>query len=227
MKSLDFALLLSKYLTQYLPAQRNLSSNTICSYRDTFKLLLIFCRDIQGFNIAKLPMTQLDRKCIEDFILWLRNIRKSSPSTCNQRLCAIHAFFDYVMVEEPQFMEQCIQIHNIPKMVSSAPPAKYLTPDALRCLLATPDITTPKGRRHLVLLTVLYDTAARVSELADIRMPLLPRRGRSLRTSPLHTMKSPSRMALIQRPVRWAATRLLLFRLIVPMTIKCRTMNGL
>ena len=161
MKSLDFALLLSKYLTQYLPAQRNLSSNTICSYRDTFKLLLIFCRDIQGFNIAKLPMTQLDRKCIEDFILWLRNIRKSSPSTCNQRLCAIHAFFDYVMVEEPQFMEQCIQIHNIPKMVSSAPPAKYLTPDALRCLLATPD---------LVLLTVLYDTAARVSELADIRM---------------------------------------------------------
>lgn len=170
MKSLDFALLLSKYLTQYLPAQRNLSSNTICSYRDTFKLLLIFCRDIQGFNIAKLPMTQLDRKCIEDFILWLRNIRKSSPSTCNQRLCAIHAFFDYVMVEEPQFMEQCIQIHNIPKMVSSAPPAKYLTPDALRCLLATPDITTPKGRRHLVLLTVLYDTAARVSELADIRM---------------------------------------------------------
>ena len=169
MKSLDFALLLSKYLTQYLPAQRNLSSNTICSYRDTFKLLLIFCRDIQGFNIAKLPMTQLDRKCIEDFILWLRNIRKSSPSTCNQRLCAIHAFFDYVMVEEPQFMEQCIQIHNIPKMVSSAPPAKYLTPDALRCLLATPDITTPKGRRHLVLLTVLYDTAARVSELADIR----------------------------------------------------------
>lgn len=115
-------------------------------------------------------MTQLDRKCIEDFILWLRNIRKSSPSTCNQRLCAIHAFFDYVMVEEPQFMEQCIQIHNIPRMVSSAPPAKYLTPDALRCLLAIPDITTPKGRRHLVLLTVLYDTAARVSELADIRM---------------------------------------------------------
>ena len=75
MKSLDFALLLSKYLTQYLPAQRNLSSNTLCSYRDTFKLLLIFCRDIQGFNIAKLPMTQLDKKCIEDFILWLRNIR--------------------------------------------------------------------------------------------------------------------------------------------------------
>lgn len=121
--------------------------------------------------------------------MWLRNIRKSSPSTCNQRLCAIHAFFDYVMVEEPQFMEQCIQIHNIPRMVSSAPPAKYLTPDALRCLLATPDITTPKGRRHLVLLTVLYDTAARVSELADIRM-------RDVR------LDSPAAIALFEKTVQ-------------------------
>ena len=42
----------------------------------------------------------------------------------------------------------------------------------------------------------------------------------------LHTMKSPSRMALIPRPVRWAATKRLLFLPTVPMTIKCRTMNG-
>lgn len=76
----------------------------------------------------------------------------------------------YTFPHEQQIWQICLLIHNIPKMVSSAPPAKYLTPDALRCLLATPDITTPKGRRHLVLLTVLYDTAARVSELADIRM---------------------------------------------------------
>lgn len=128
MKSLDFALLLSKYLTQYLPAQRNLSSNTICSYRDTFKLLLIFCRDIQGFNIAKLPMTQLDRKCIEDFILWLRNIRKSSPSTCNQRLCAIHAFFDYVMVEEPQFMDSAFRYTIFPEWFRPLLPQNTLHP---------------------------------------------------------------------------------------------------
>ncbi len=49
-------------------------------------------------------------------------------------------------------------------------------------------------------------------------MPLLPRRRRNLRTSPLHTMKSPSRTALIQRPVRWAATRPLRFLPIVPTT---------
>ena len=92
MKASDFSKFLTQYLTHYLPVQRNLSSNTIRSYRDTFKLLLIFCRDEKGFNIAKLNLSKLDKKCIEDFLLWLTNTRGSSPSTYNQRLCAIHAF---------------------------------------------------------------------------------------------------------------------------------------
>ena len=170
MKASDFSKFLTQYLTHYLPVQRNLSSNTIRSYRDTFKLLLIFCRDEKGFNIAKLNLSKLDKKCIEDFLLWLTNTRGSSPSTYNQRLCAIHAFFDYVMTEEPTYMEQCILILKIPSMVSPDPPAQYLTPENLKHLLSMPDTSTPKGRRHLVLLTVLYDTAARVSELADICM---------------------------------------------------------
>ena len=62
-----------------------------------------------------------DRKCIEDFLLWLTNTSGSSPSTYNQRLCAIHAFFDYVMTEEPTYMEQCILILKIPSMVSPDP----------------------------------------------------------------------------------------------------------
>lgn len=170
MKTTDFSVLLTRYLTHYLPVQRNLSSNTICSYRDTFKLLLIFCRDEKRYNIAKLSLTALDKRCIEEFLLWLTNTRGVSPSTYNQRLCAIHAFFDYVMAEEPEYMGQCIQIHNIPRKAASSPPAQYLTADSLRLLLSMPDTSTKKGRRNLVLLTVLYDTAARVSELVDIRI---------------------------------------------------------
>ena len=170
MKTTDFSSFLSRYLTYYLPTQRNLSSNTIRSYRDAFKLLLIFCRDEKGFNIAKLSMTALDKRCIEEFLVWLLNARDASPSTYNQRLCAIHAFFDYVLAEDPKYMEHCIQILQIPSMVSPAPPARYLTPDMLKHLLSMPDTSTQKGRRHLVMLTVLYDTAARVSELADLRM---------------------------------------------------------
>ena len=170
MKTADFPALLSRYLTHYLPMQRNLSSNTIRSYRDTFKLLLLFCRDEKKYNIAKLQLSQLDKNCIEAFLLWLSIIRGVSPSTCNQRLCAIHAFFNYVMAEEPGYMDHCLQILKIPHQSAVAPPAKYLMAEDLKLLLSMPDTSTMKGRRHLAILTVLYDTAARVSELIDIRL---------------------------------------------------------
>ncbi|MDR1542260.1 MAG: site-specific integrase [Clostridiales bacterium] len=100
MKPSDFSVLLTRYLMHYLTVQRNLSSNTIKSYRDAFKLPLTFCRDEKNMNIAKLALKQLDKKCIEDFLIWLLQSRGASPSTYNQRLSAIHAFFDYVMTEE-------------------------------------------------------------------------------------------------------------------------------
>lgn len=168
MKQSDFALFLSRYLTHYLPVQRNLSGNTIRSYRDTFKLLLTFCRDEKKFDITRLGIAKLDKRCIEDFLFWLTSSRGSSSSTYNQRLCAIHAFFEYVMTEEPGYMEHCLQILKIPSMVSPARPAQYLTAENLKLVLSMPDATTRKGRRHLTMLTVLYDTAARVSELTDI-----------------------------------------------------------
>lgn len=38
----DFAYHMTKFFTEYLPIQRNLSPNSIATYRDTFRLLLLF-----------------------------------------------------------------------------------------------------------------------------------------------------------------------------------------
>jgi len=170
MKRDEFSTLLTRYLAHYLPVQRNLSSNTVRSYRDTFKLLLTFCRDMKGMNISKLTIKQLDKKCIEDFLLWLSTERNASPTTYNQRLYALHAFFDYVMTEEPEYMEHCQRILKISGMETPDKPARYLTVTDLERILSSPDISNKRGRRHLTLLTVLYDTGARVSELVDIRI---------------------------------------------------------
>jgi len=170
MKPSDFSVLLTRYLSHHLPVQRNLSANTIKSYRDTFKQLLKYCRDEKGLNITKLTLKQLDKPFVEEYLVWLRQKRKISPSTYNQRLSAIHAFFDYVMVEEPKYIEHCQRVINIKSMETPEKPVSYLTASNLQLLLAEPDITTRKGRRHLAVLAVLYDTAARVSELTDVKV---------------------------------------------------------
>ena len=168
MKSTDFAKLLAGYLSRYLPGQRNVSTNTISSYRDTFKLLLIFSRDKKGVLPEHLTLAHIDEGFVNDFLMWIENERKCGISTRNQRLAAIHAFSRYVQVEAPEMLLRCQRILSIPFKKIGRAAIDHLTPDALKILLEQPDRATSDGRRDLVLMTVLYDTGARVQELIDL-----------------------------------------------------------
>lgn len=169
MKPTDFASYLTKFLTVYLPGQKNASRNTIASYRDAFKLLIHYCQEQQNIAVEKLTITMLTHELIVDFLDWLENDRQSSISTRNQRLAAIHSFFRYVQYEEPcgifHFQKVIsIPIKKMPKTVTS-----HLTSDAMQLLLSQPDKLTSKGRRDLALLATLYDSGCRVQELADLK----------------------------------------------------------
>src|SRR6266446_3219448 len=168
MKPTDFSVHVTSFLTHYLAAQRNVSPNTIKAYRDVFTLLLRFCRDVQGIALEKLRLEQIDVSFVEAFLDYLERERKSSPRTRNQRLAALHAFFRYVQAEEPTHMHQCQKILAIPLRRHTRPTVSYLSKEELAEILARPDLRTPEGRRDTVLLSVLYDTGARVQELVDL-----------------------------------------------------------
>ncbi len=164
----DFARLVTRYLSQYLPGQRNLATNTIQSYRDTFKLLLRFCQVNRGWSPDHLTLTQLDAACIQSFLDWLEADRQCGVTTRKQRRAALRAFFRRVSYEVPESLETIEQVLTIPGKKAPEPLVPYLTPDAVRGLLAQPDRVTPKGRRDASLLAVLYDTEARVQEIIDL-----------------------------------------------------------
>src|SRR6202035_2642310 len=99
MKETDFAKNLTYFLSRYLPGQRNLSTNTIRSYRDTFKLLLNFM-DVQlNTKPEHLTFAKIDSESILNFLNWLEKARDASASTRNQRLAAIHSFYRYAQME--------------------------------------------------------------------------------------------------------------------------------
>jgi len=168
MKVTDFAGYLSKYLTSYLPGQRNLSPHTIASYRDTFRLLLTFCRDDKGICPESLTLAHIDDDLVREFMAWIESVRKCSIATRNQRLAAIHAFFRYVQALAPEKILVYQRILAIPLKRTGTPHISYLTQDALESILRQPDRHTAAGRRDLVLLAVLYDSGARVSELTEL-----------------------------------------------------------
>ena len=168
MKPADFAKHLTEFLSVYLPSQKNVSRNTIHSYRDAFKLLIRYCQETKSIPAERITMGVLSSKLITDFLQWLETDRKSSISTRNQRLAAIHSFFRYVQSEEPSGIFHFQKVIAIPAKKAKKTVLEHLTPGAMKLLLEQPDKHTRKGRRDLTLMSVLYDSGARVQELIDI-----------------------------------------------------------
>jgi integrase/recombinase XerD len=168
MKPTDFSYHLSNYLSKYLPAIVGLSMNTIMSYRDMFRLLLAFYEKVLGIKPEKMMVKDLTRASVEQYLNWLEQERECSVSTRNVRLAAIHAFARYLQRELPEFMYPSQQLLTIPFKKTKKAAIDYLSLDAMKLLLSLPDTSTKSGRRDAVLLSLLYDTGARVQELCDL-----------------------------------------------------------
>ncbi len=168
MKPTDFSKYLSDFISRYLPHERGASSNTIAAYRDTFILFLNFMCHQKNKPIKKLTLANINRSSIVAFLDWLQNERACSNSTRNARLAAIHAFYRFVQYEKPDVLHQSQQILSIRCKHTARQNMNYLTVEAMKLLLAQPDTTTKRGRRDLALLSLMYDTGARVQEIIDL-----------------------------------------------------------
>jgi len=193
----DFALFLRRFLTAYLAGLRGYSPNTIVSYRDAFKLLICYFRDERSIPPERLTLELIDAAAITGFLDWLHASRHNSASTSNQRLAAIDSFFTWMQSQDPARMACCQDILAIPARKHDRPAVTHLSAGQTRQLLALPDRSTRRGRRDATLLATLYDTAARVQELADLTvrdlrldnpaMASLTGKGRKTRHVPLDT----------------------------------------
>lgn len=191
----DFSQRLTAFLADYLPAQRDMSPNTIRSYRDAFVLFLRYCRDVLGMKMESITLQSLTASVITGFLGYLETERRCKTATRNQRLAALHSFFRYAQIECPEVLLECQRILLVPMKRSSRPEVGYLSVDEMAVVLRQPGLDTPQGRRDTTLLSLLYDTGARVQELVDVRVQnirldapahiRLTGKGRKVRTVPL------------------------------------------
>jgi site-specific recombinase XerD len=100
--------------------------------------------------------------------LYLEENKRIGISTRNQRLAAIHSFFRYVQKKELSCFAQCSEILAVPFKKNPQVVMSYLNIDEMKILFSVPDTKNRKGLRDLTILTVLYETGARVQELIDL-----------------------------------------------------------
>lgn len=164
-----FSFHLQRYFMTYLIKQHNYGQNTISSYRDTFRLLLMFITESRS-KISALKIDEISCDLIDNFMLWLETERKNCVSTKNVRLAHLKSFFRYLMISSPEYADQCSKVLNIPFGKTEKKPPACLSTEATKSLLAVVNSKTEDGLRHLAIMSLLYDSGCRVQELIDLNV---------------------------------------------------------
>jgi site-specific recombinase XerD len=190
-----FAVLVQGFFCQRLIEQQNVSSRTVASYRDTFRLLLDFFERHRKKPPATVALADLDAPLIAAFLDHLEKMRHNGIRTRNARLAAIRSFLRYAALRDPVSLPLVQRVLAIPMKRFARPALTFLSRDEVAALLAAPDASTWSGRRDRALFALLYNTGARVSEAialrrADLsldaaRSVRLSGKGRKHRTVPL------------------------------------------
>ncbi len=184
------------FFEDHLACQRNMSPNTIRSYRDALKLLLRFAAAHLGKPVTRLLVTDLQEALVIDFLSDLERTRGNSIQTRNHRLGVLQSLYEYIASRHPALLEHCHRIVTIPhKRGAATPEVRYLEKEQVAAILDAVDRETSLGRRDYALLLFLYNTGARVQEVADTHVGWLhlvppPKvellgKGRKWRTCPL------------------------------------------
>lgn len=170
MMKADFPYYLTKFLVKYLHGEKNFSRHTIQSYSVTFKLLLSFLEQTKKISPERLSMEDLTHATIVDFLNWIESTRNCTVSTRNQRLVAIHSFIRFVQKQFPENVFEFQKILNIPDKKCVKTVVQFLSGEEMKILLSLPDPSISKGLRDMVLMSLLYDSAARVQEIIDLKV---------------------------------------------------------
>jgi integrase/recombinase XerD len=187
--------LIQSFFTQHLQGHKRVSPQTLASYRDTVRLLLLYVKAQTGKEPCSLQVTDLDASVILAFLDHLEQERHNRISSRNVRLAAVRTFFRWLALRDPESVGIAARVLAIPVKRTEKKIVQGLSRAEVEALLATPDLTTWQGRRDHALLLTLYNTGARVSEVIMLQRPQvhfgastfvhLHGKGRKERTVPL------------------------------------------
>jgi integrase/recombinase XerD len=190
-----FASLLQDFFLQHLGSQKGASARTVESYRDTFRLLLAYAQKRLKRSPVDLTLCDLDAPLLLGFLDHLEKDRGNSVRTRNARLTAIRSFLHYAALRDVTQLPVLQRSLLIPMKRYDKPMLGFLSREEMEAVLEAPDRSTCSGERDHVLLSVFYNTGARVSEIVGLnvddvdldcgRSIRVLAKGRKLRSIPL------------------------------------------
>lgn len=165
----SFAALVQTYFAEYLTQQRALSPQTIATYRDAFMLFLAFAETRLGKSPTAMKLADVTPDLLMSFLDHLERHRHNTVRSRNARLAALRSFLKFAAHRDVSSLEVIEHALGVPVKRFERPMFGYLSRDEMLAVIGSPDDTWLSQRDHLLLL-LLYNTGARVSELIGIKV---------------------------------------------------------
>ncbi|RLS34341.1 MAG: site-specific tyrosine recombinase XerD [Planctomycetota bacterium] len=146
---------------QYLAAECGMSVNTIAAYRNDLQQFLTWLESQKVMSVL-----QVDLQLMSGYLQHLHEAGLAASSVA-RKLVALKMFFRYLILEQV-VTESMIDLISSPKLWQYLP--TVLSPEMVERLLAAPCREDRYPLRDRALLTMLYATGCRASEVSNLKL---------------------------------------------------------
>jgi site-specific recombinase XerD len=165
----SFPALVQAFFAEHLTQQRALSPRTVAAYRDAFMLFLGFVQRHCAKAPAELKLTDITPELILAFLDHLENVRHNTIRSRNARLAALRAFLKFAAHRDMASLHAIERALGVPMKRFERPMLGFLSREEMLEVIGSP-VDSWLGRRDHLLLGLLYNTGARVSEIIAVRV---------------------------------------------------------
>lgn len=170
MKNNELPILINSFFSSYLTKERKYSNNTYFSYFNVINQFLTFLENNLNIKRHKITLNDFSKDNVLKFLLFIENTNNCSYKTRNHHLSVIKSFCNYIQSVNPIYIEKYLEISSIKKQKEVKKIIDYMTIEELEIVLKQCDLNSESGYKHFVILSLLYETACRVSELVNIKI---------------------------------------------------------
>jgi site-specific recombinase XerD len=153
-----------------MPKVRRFSPKSVEAYKCSLNSYIDFLTNECNIPKTKISFDDFRREQLKAYIVWLTEKKHYAPKTTNLRMTAIKSFLKYCAEEDISLVCFHSDAKNLRLLKEVKKPIRYLSKNATTALLRAIPAETAKGRRNRLLLILMYDSAARVQELADLSL---------------------------------------------------------
>lgn len=172
-EAIELAKYIFVFLNEYAPNQITSSEHTLKSYRIALTLYISFLEKQKSITSDNLSTSCFELLIIEQWLNWLKDVRKCSPETCNIRLSSLRVFLKYLASRNVKYIYLYNNAFTIKPRRTLKKHVTGMSRNAVKTLMKSPDPQTRIGKRDLTFMVVLYATAARLDEMLDMKVSQL------------------------------------------------------